>query len=230
MIDWHCHVLPKMDDGSQSAEESASLLRMQAAQGVELAVATPHFYANDETVDVFLERRQAALERLKPLLAEDLPAIRLGAEVRYYPSIGRLPDLQKLRIEGSELLLLEMPTSRWTESTLRELVELSGKSGLKIVLAHVERYRHLQKPSDWERLYESGIKMQVNASCFLSPVTRYRALSLLRRGRVQFIGSDCHSVAFRPPQLDKAVRVLQKKLGPAYVEQMKEYGNSLLSK
>ena len=53
MIDWHNHLLPNMDDGSRSVEESLAMLRAQAAQGVTTVMATPHFYANDESVASF---------------------------------------------------------------------------------------------------------------------------------------------------------------------------------
>ena len=48
MIDWHCHILPNMDDGSRDVAESISLINMQREQGIGTIVATPHFYANDE--------------------------------------------------------------------------------------------------------------------------------------------------------------------------------------
>ena len=57
MIDLHTHVLPGMDDGSRSPEESARMLRELAAQGVTLAAATPHFYAGENSPDRFLRRR-----------------------------------------------------------------------------------------------------------------------------------------------------------------------------
>ena len=60
MIDLHTHVLPGMDDGSRSPEESARMLRELAAQGVTLAAATPHFYAGENSPDRFLRRRKEA--------------------------------------------------------------------------------------------------------------------------------------------------------------------------
>ena len=65
MIDWHSHILPAMDDGSKDVAESISMLGMQTSQGVGTVIATPHFYANDETVAAFLKRRAEASEALK---------------------------------------------------------------------------------------------------------------------------------------------------------------------
>lgn len=229
MIDWHSHILPAMDDGSRDTAESISLLNMQVSQGISTVIATPHFYANDETVASFLERRKQALELLKSELPEGAPEIRLGAEVKYYQGISRMADLKDLRIEGSKLLLLEMPMSHWTEYMVRELIELSGKSSIKIVLAHVERYFHLQKQAVWDRLVENGILAQVNASFFHSFATKRKAIALLQEGSIQLIGSDCHGVTSRPPQIDKAFEVIRKKLGDEYLNQMNEYGYSLLA-
>ena len=176
-----------------------------------------------------LERRKQALELLKSELPEGAPEIRLGAEVKYYQGISRMADLKDLRIEGSKLLLLEMPMSHWTEYMVRELIELSGKSSIKIVLAHVERYFHLQKQAVWDRLFENGILAQVNASFFHSFATKRKAIALLQEGSIQLIGSDCHGVTSRPPQIDKAFEVIRKKLGDEYLNQMNEYGYSLLA-
>ena len=229
MIDWHTHILPGMDDGSHDVAESISMINMQVSQGVHTVIATPHFYANDETVDSFLGRRKKALELLRAELPEGLPEIRLGAEVRYYQGISRMADLKALRIEGSKLLLLEMPMTGWTEYMVRELIELSGKSSIRIVLAHIERYLSLQKQAVWERIYDSGILMQVNASFFTTLASKRKAISLLRKGKIHFVGSDCHNMTSRSPQIGKAFEIIQKKLGDNYLSQMNEYGYSMLA-
>ena len=230
MIDWHGHILPEMDDGSKDVNESLAMIEKQKMQGVKISLATPHFYANDESVESFLKRRAESYEKLKQSLPEDAPEIILGAEVRYYQGISRLEGLKSLRIEGTKLLLLEMPMNTWTEYMIRELVELSAKSSYRIILAHIERYYKLQKQSVWEKLNQSGILNQSNASFFTSFTTKHKAISFLRDGLVQFIGSDCHSLTFRPPQIDKAFEYVEKKLGAEYLSQMNEYGYSLLGK
>lgn len=229
MIDWHSHILPEVDDGSHDVAESVSMINMQVSQGVDTVIATPHFYANDETVEAFLERRQRSLELLMAGLPEERPALLLGAEVRYYQGISRMDNLKALRIEGSKLLLLEMPMSVWTEYMVRELTELSCKSSIRIVLAHIERYLNLQKQAVWDRVFDSDILVQSNASFFTSLATRRKALSLLKDGKIHFLGSDCHNMAHRPPQIGKAFELIQKKLGADYLGQMNEFGYSLLA-
>ena len=127
MLDFHSHILPRVDDGSQGLEESLLMLSAMKDQGVTTVIATPHFYANDDSVDSFLSRRDAAYAALAPQYT-DVPRIILGAEVKYYEGISRLPDLKRLRIDGSRLLLLEMSMSKWSEYAVREVLEETGIS------------------------------------------------------------------------------------------------------
>lgn len=228
MIDWHSHVLPGMDDGSQSVEESVEMLQKLRAQGVNTVIATPHFYAEEESVDSFLQRRSDSFFELSQYLTDDFPKVLLGAEVRYYPGISQLENLHKLKIENSNLLLLEMPFSHWTEYTLREAETLSGFRNVTLVLAHVERYLSLQKDDPWERLLKNDVLMQANASFFTDWKTGRKALRMLQQGKIQLLGSDCHNLKRRPPQLDRAYSAISKRFGNDFLSQMNEFGHSLL--
>jgi protein-tyrosine phosphatase len=112
---------------------------------------------------------------------------------------------------------------------VRELIELSGKSRIRIVLAHIERYLNLQKQAVWERIHDSGILIQANASFFTTLASRRKAISLLKEGEIHFVGSDCHNVTSRSPKIGKAFEIIQKKLGDDYISQMNEYGYSMLA-
>ena len=228
MIDWHSHILPGMDDGSKSVEESLSMLSELRDQGVECVVATPHFYANDESVDEFLQRRQKAYSLLTESMKGDHPRLYCGAEVRYYPGIAKMSELHSLKIESSDYLLLEMPIGRWTDYTIRELMELANTRSLMIILAHIDRYLAFQSPIVWEKLSENGVLMQVNSTAFNGYITRHKILKLLENGMVQFIGSDCHNLTSRPPKIARAYETIEKKFGEYYLSQMNEYGYKTL--
>ncbi len=228
MIDFHSHILPGIDDGSANVSESIMLLQMLAEQGVDTVVATPHFYANHESLSHFSARRQASFDSLKSQLPEGAPSILLGAEVRYYEGISRLNGLESLCIEGSKLLLLEMPMGKWTEYMIRELIDLSCSAKIKIVLAHVERYWNLQSRTVWDRLLDSDILMQVNASFFNRFSTRRNAIKLLANGTVHLIGSDCHNLTDRAPQMQKALDRIERKLGIGFVTYLNDYTHELL--
>ena len=224
MIDWHSHILPRMDDGSRSVEESLAMLEMMSGQGVSVVIATPHFYANADTLERFLKRRSASLEALTSHLTGDHPRILCGAEVRYYPGIAKFKELPTLAIEGTGLLLLEMPSEHWTEYTVNELIELSSTSGLTIVLAHIERYLPMQSIKVFERLRDNGILMQVNASFFKRFSSRRKALKMLDSGLIHFLGSDTHNLTDRVPNLGTAYQIIEAKFGNYYVVQMNGYG------
>lgn len=229
MIDWHSHILPSLDDGSQSVKESLSMLGMLSGQGISKVIATPHFYANDESVDDFLERRADSYNELTDN-ADAVPEIICGAEVRYYQGIGKMEGIEKLCIGKSKLLLLEMPICKWTEYTISELLELSRSNAVGIILAHVERYMQFQKDSVLPMLYENGILFQVNASAFTEFSSKRKVLKMLKNGLVHFIGSDCHNMKTRPPNIESAYNVISKKFGNAFLEELDSFGNSMLNK
>ncbi len=228
MIDWHSHILPEMDDGSKNTEESLKLLRMQSEQGVDVVIATPHYYAEEEKLCDFLSRREQSFRSLQKNLLSEHPKILLGAEVRYYPGISLMEDIKQLCIEGTSLLLLEMPFSEWTEYTVREVLKLSHFSGVTVILAHMERYLSFQNKEVWRRFKDSGILMQVNASFFLQFSTKRKALGFLKNAEVHFLGSDCHNITSRPPHIGSALDLIRKKFGDQFVYQMQEFGYSLL--
>ncbi len=229
VTDFHSHILPKLDDGSKSTEESVEMLRRLASQGVGRVVASPHFYANDQSVEEFLMRRGDSFEALKPLLGKDMPQVVLGAELRYYEGVSRLEGLEKLCIQGSELLLLEMPERSWSEYVQRELTDLACRGGLRLVIAHVERCLPFQKPAVTERLAADGVLMQMNAEAFKGFGAKRKAIKLLRQGAVQFIGSDSHNLTDRAPNMDVALDALKKKLGVDFVMELVSFGNGFFA-
>ena len=228
MIDWHSHILPAMDDGSRSLDESIQMLDEMVRQGVNTVLATPHFYANEESVDDFLRRRKESFDLLLSKAVDHDINIVCGAEVRYYSGISRTEGIDKLVIGETNLLLLEMPTEKWTDFMVRELVELANTSGLKLIIAHIERYIYLQNKESIKALDEAGILGQSNSSFFKRFGSRRKAIKLLKSGFIHFIGSDCHNMTTRPPTLDAAYRLIERKLGEDFVCLMNEYGHRAL--
>lgn len=228
MIDWHSHILPNIDDGSRSVEESRKLLEELKNQGVKTVVATPHYQADSQTVNDFLHNRETAFKEISQIVSEVEIEVVLGAEVKYYYGISRMKDLKRLRIGKSKLLLLEMPMTRWTEYTVRELEEIASLAGVTLVLAHIERYLPLQSKKVWQRLYNCGILMQVNATFFKGFISKKKALKYLANKKIHIIGSDCHNITSRPPKLDMAFGEISKKLGRNFIRKFNEFGYSLL--
>ena len=212
MLDIHSHFLPKMDDGSKSTEMSMEMLRRSKQQGVTTIVSTSHFYGNHEAPENFLRRRRHAFEKLTPLLGNDTPQVYLGAEVLFFPGIAQSEAVRDLAIEGTDLILIEMPFVPWSERIFDELNALQYNSGLHIILAHVERYQAIQKRNLYERLFDLPVYFQCNAEAFTSFRSRRLALKLMENDMLHFLGTDCHNTDKRPPNMEDAKAVIEKKL------------------
>lgn len=226
VVDFHSHVLPGIDDGSASVEESIAMLRLEAQQGIRHVIATPHFYARYDTPERFLSRRKEAEDRLRVEMTRHsgLPELSVGAEVYYYPGISNSDVLQELTIGQKRCILIEMPQSPWSDAMYRELEGIRVKQGIIPVIAHVDRYirpfRTFQIP---ERLAELPVMVQANAGFFLSGRTRGMASRMLRRGQIHLLGSDCHNLTDRAPDLGAAVQWIQRRLGEEWVQRIRDY-------
>lgn len=206
MIDFHTHILPGVDDGSKSVAESLGMLREESKQGIQKLVLTPHFYAHENSPEQFLARRNDAWEQLSPVLNARMPKIYLGAEVQYFEGICQVEELPRLCVEGSDLLLLEMPFSKWSDRIIQDVLTLNDREDIQIVLAHIDRYLSMQSKETWQILLENGVLMQVNASFFLHWKTKHKAMKMLKKGQIHLLGSDCHNMTHRPPNLGNVYR------------------------
>ena len=212
MIDFHSHILPDIDDGADCTETSLAMLRESFRQGVRLICATPHFYADEDDPESFLERRKEAWTELKAAMGteEGFPEIRLGAEVLYFPGISVSEQVRSLTLEGTPFLLVEPPMMPWSEAMLDEIQECGQNLRCIPVVAHVDRYmRMLSDDTLLDRVYGRRLLAQVNAGFFLHRSTRERAMECLIGGRFQFIGSDCHDMEERRPNMGGAADVIR---------------------
>lgn len=232
MIDIHTHILPEMDDGSRNVEESITMLRMLSNQGVDTVVATPHFVIDINSPDEFLVHRDEAARRLKEAFTEETirPKIALGAEVQFYPDICSLDGIERFCIGESNYILIEMPFTPWTGYTYQILNRLYMSRGVIPVIAHVERYLDfLNEGEAFLKLKEMGALIQINSSFLIDKFTRKRALNMVKKGMVNFLGSDCHNLTSRPPNLGEGCEVIYKKLNDYGFEEL-EYREAKLKK
>lgn len=228
MVDIHSHILPEMDDGSASAEETTQLLCLSRQQGVTLMAATPHFYATKDTPEKFLDRRQAAVEKMQ-YDAQTMPQLLLGAEVAYFGGMNRCEELRQMQIGQSGLILIEMPFTAWSDRMTDEIISFRSRLGLIPILAHVDRYgRRDQFPKYRRLLQEEGVLFQCNAGAFLAPFSGARYVRMLKRGELHFLGSDCHNMHSRPPKLDQAREVIVKKVGGQTIEELDAFAKDML--
>lgn len=231
IVDFHTHILPQIDDGSASVKESLAMLRMEAEQGVMRVVATPHFYAQVDAPKPFLERRAAAVERLRSAMEAfpELPQVSVGAEVHYFPGIGDADILSELTIDNGRYVLIEMPMSVWTDKMYRELENIHAHFGLTPIVAHVDRYiSPVQTYGIPERLAELPVLIQANASFFQRFSTKRMALRMLGEGQIHLLGSDCHNLKDRPVNIRQAIDLIEKKLGQEAIARINDLERRIL--
>lgn len=232
IVDFHSHILPGIDDGSADLEESLELLRLSAQQGVSHMVATPHFYPRYDDPEKFLRRREEAemLLREAAKSTPDLPDFTVGAEVYFFSGISDSELISALTIGEKRCILIEMPDSPWKENHFRELEGIYTKHGITPIIAHVDRYiRPFHTHGIPERLEELPVLVQANASFFLNSSTRRMALRMLKKEQIHLLGSDCHNLTSRRPNLQAAVEIVEKKLGLEAIRHIRRCQNQVLN-
>lgn len=205
-LDYHAHVLPGCDHGSDSVETSRKQLAMAAAARVRTVCATPHFYPHKESIPSFLQRREASARLLRENLTADAPQLQLGAEVLICDGMERLDGLPRLCRSETNELLLEMPFYQWPEAIWDTLYALCERRDIKIVLAHAERY----PPEAIEQLIRDNVALQLNSECLTRPLHRKRYLTWIKNGSVKYLGSDIHMLGDGYRAWEKCVKLLGK--------------------
>lgn len=218
MIDLHTHILPAIDDGAQNVEASLSLLREEVRQQVTQIALTPHFYPHKDTLDAFLEKRNASVLVLQEHYTDSAPIdIRLGAEVHYSPNLMQT-DLHSLTLGRSNYLLLELSTRHYPAHVNQFMDHLSGL-GITPILAHVERCVYFREDSSLLcNLIDRGAIGQLNAENVLSKDDKGFSIACLEHGLASIIASDTHNLAKRPPRLAEAMQRLSPELNSAVLE------------
>lgn len=221
IIDSHCHVLPGMDDGSPDLDTSLEMLRRQAGQGVGTVCCTSHYYAHRETVAAFCARREKAMDRLRSALTPDLPRLLAASETAFFTGISECPDLDRLCIQGTRTLLLEMPFAVWNDFQMEEVTALVLDRGVQVMLAHPERFCAFKGNRErLRRLEELPAAYQINAGALLSWRTRHLALELLREARFPLLASDSHNLTRRAPNLQEGRRAAAQRLGNGFLDRL----------
>ncbi len=222
IADVHSHILPGIDDGSESMDETLRMLKTASDEGITHMIATPHYKvgrgsADSETVKQLVNKVQDKLKEAG-LNIKIYP----GNEVFYNSELaerfrtGRISTLNDTRYVLVEFS--PMDTYRYIRNGLDDIIGM----GYKPIIAHVERYESMVKePKNVEALSSLGVGIQVNASSITGEVGRTVKKfvhGLLEDGLVDYIGTDAHSATDkRKPLINKCASVLYKKYDSDYV-------------
>jgi protein-tyrosine phosphatase len=221
VIDLHTHVLPGLDDGPQELEESLSIVSFLAGLGFDHIFLTPHF--RQSYFETPVSRIREASGQLRAARGDSLPAVRFteAHEVHLgsvFDSHGKVQGF--LTFGGSQRhVLLELPRQPFPFEFLFRTVDRLFVEGIRVVLAHPERYMELSsQPARYRELCERGVKLQLNLtslSGFAGRQVRKAAEALCGEGMVHAVGTDAHSLAqvveFVPRGMQRAMKLLGEK-------------------
>lgn len=192
-VDIHCHILPKVDDGSQSLNESIDMLNAAKENGITDIVATPHVRSKDFD----FEYTQEVFNLLKPC-ADDLSiGLHLGFEVNCEALVEfEFKNLDKICFRDSDSLLLEFRNFA-IPPNWQAIIKRIQAEGLQVIIAHPERYDFIQRNINLaDGLVDMGCRLQCDSFVFdLNRFDKQRkaAYRLIERGLVSWIGSDAHA-------------------------------------
>ncbi len=225
-VDFHAHILPRADHGSDSVTHSIKQLRVAANAGVDVIVATPHFYMDKDSVDTFIARRERSYEKLMNRIADDddLKRIKIikSAEVNLQVGLDDLEGLERLCIENTNYLLLEMPSqTTWTHWVYDSIYKIESKRGLKPIIAHVDRY----KKDNVKSLADLSVPMQVNAEGVTGLFARRITKKFIKNGSICALGSDVHQNLRQYKLFDKAIKIIGKDMA-----QFRKFQSEILDK
>lgn len=193
VVDMHSHVLPGIDDGAQTPEESIVLIKKMMELGITKIIATPHvmidYYRNDH------ESINNALTILKAELANQNIKIDISAAAEHYfdESFEKRIDEGKLLTMPGNYVLFEISFISPPQNLLM-IIQRMITLGYKPILAHPERYNYMDI-DQLRRIRMMGCNLQLNTislTGYYGKTTRKMAEDLVDADMVDFISSDMH--------------------------------------
>ena len=235
-VDIHGHLVPGVDDGSQSFEETLELLELEREEGIQWAFATPH-YGEENGYKPDRSRVDREYRELAEFLFKSSSPIKTKLGTEWYCSdeiVERIRNREAFPMGNSDWYMVEFlewgSLTEDSETMLRRL-KMMKDNGIKMILAHPERYKAIQK--DWDlakRICDLGVRLQVNAyDLFLNPkdATRNLAQWMAKEELISFIGSDMHGTRIKPdgkparrPQMKEGIRWLYENVDDEYANEI----------
>ncbi|MDR5659934.1 CpsB/CapC family capsule biosynthesis tyrosine phosphatase [Serpentinicella sp. ANB-PHB4] len=224
MVDLHSHILPCIDDGARSEEETISMGRIAMEEGITHIMATPHYFGEgrDKEKAIILEK----VELVNKLFQQEGINVEVLPGNEAYLSL-ELPDKLKngdvLTLNNGPYILVEFPMNN-TSLYIDEILYEIRLQGYYPIIAHPERYRQVvEDPNIVCKWIEQGNYIQVNAMSILGKhgeVVQDTAEILMTHNMVHFIGTDAHSPRSRAPRINRAFEMVNQWVGPELVAKL----------
>lgn len=215
MLDMHSHILPGVDDGPETLEESIELIEIAIDEGITDLIATPHAYS-----PLYDVPKEQVLEKLKLVYTEVKKrglSINLyaGQEIRIQDFVPEnLINGEALTLAGSKYVLLELPSSGIPAYTV-QIIQAILSNGMVPIIAHPERNKGIaENPSRLLRLVNHGALAQVTAGSLAGHFgknVQKLSLQLVQANLIHAYGSDVHNAKTRPALFEKGLEFLEKR-------------------
>ncbi|MCK1991642.1 tyrosine protein phosphatase [Peribacillus muralis] len=222
MIDIHSHILPGVDDGAKSIEDSLQMARMAVIEGIHKIIATPH-HMNGK----YENRKEDIIARVatlnEVLQAQAIPLeILPGQETRIYGEMLKDYKLEEIVTlnDGGKYLFIELPSAhvpRYTEQLLSDI----QFERLTPIIVHPERNQELiENPDLLYKLVNNGTLTQVTAAsvsgAFGKAIQKF-SMQLIEANLTHFVSSDAHNITNRSFKMNEAYDAIEKKYSVDYV-------------
>jgi len=218
MIDIHCHILPDIDDGPKTFDESVAMARIAAEDGIAVIVATPHL--NEKLYDpVEISRRVSWLNHL--LRTQNIPvSIMRGADVSV---VFRPEQVQDFTINDTSYILVEFPHTHLPKNA-DEILFQFVVNGYKPIITHPERNPSISaNPHLLTQLLGDNMYVQITAGSVTGEFGKDAqrcAEHLLRAGVVDVIATDAHSTTYRKPRMTAGMQAAAAIVGEDRAKRM----------
>lgn len=224
MIDIHCHIVPKVDDGARNMEQAARILQQEYRNGVTAVIMTPHyrrgmFETPQEKIDEQFRKMQKMAQKSRSGMK-----VYLGCECHTNRElVAELNAGKRPTMAGSRYVLTEFSSVHGYDIVRNQIYELVAAGYIPIV-AHAERYGCLlSDPKRVEELRELGAEIQLTSGSVLGEEgwrEKYFCRKLLKRRWADYIASDVHNLTDRPVNLKQCSELVEKAYGRLYAEQL----------
>lgn len=222
LIDIHCHIIPGVDDGAKSKQETIEMLKMMKQEGVVAIIATPHYRPGMFTPDIDKLQKRYLWARKT---AEEM-GIYMWRGNECYVQENLLDDLSVgkcIPMAKSKYLLVEF-SSFHSYNVVRQYIANVISEGYIPIIAHIERIPVFDEhESRIQDMVELGARIQVNAESILGQSgygVKRRMMKLMKADLIHYVASDSHGAKKRVPNLGKCYRYVAKKMGSEYANEI----------
>ena len=226
MLDIHSHILPNIDDGSKSEEETLKLLRKAISEGITGIIATPHFDPTYHTTRTQIEEKVKIANKIAQDNNLEI-TVYPGQEVRLYAELVENLEDHVTLLNNGIYMLVELPEDHVPMYAEKVFYELQLK-GVQPILVHPERNQGiLRNPNILYDFVNRGVLAQITAGSVIGKFgkqTKKLSLELLDHELIHFIASDAHHLGSRDFHMAKAKKVISRKFGKDFAENL--YNNA----